>query len=85
LTGKSRHRANLTQWAPEAVAKQERSDHLVGSAGPSQARRTFMRKINESERPMPEIDLAKVCFIIEKSREYIGEEAGRTLWMTTSG
>jgi hypothetical protein len=44
-----------------------------------------MRKINESERPMPEIDLAKVCFIIEKSREYIGEEAGRTLWMTTSG
>ncbi len=35
-----------------------------------------MRKIDESERPMPEIDLAKVCFIIEKSREYLGEEAG---------
>ena len=35
-----------------------------------------MRKIDESERPMPEIDLAKVCFIIEKSREYVGEEAG---------
>jgi hypothetical protein len=52
--------------APEAVAKQERSDHLMGSAGPSQGRRTFMRKIDESERPMPEIDLAKVCFIIEK-------------------
>ena len=31
-----------------------------------------MRKIDESERPMPEIDLAKVCFIIEKSREYRG-------------
>ena len=35
-----------------------------------------MRKIDESDRPMPEIDLAKVCFIIEKSREYLGEEAG---------
>ncbi len=35
-----------------------------------------MRKIDESERPMPEIDLAKVCFIIEKSREYVGEEVG---------
>ena len=49
-----------------------------------------MRKINESERPMPEIDLAKVCFIIEKSREYIGERLAprrttRTPRMTTSG
>jgi hypothetical protein len=35
-----------------------------------------MRKIDESERPMPEIDLAKVCFIIEKSREYLGEDGG---------
>ena len=35
-----------------------------------------MRKIDESERPMPEIDLAKVCFIIEKSREYLGEDLG---------
>ena len=35
-----------------------------------------MRKIDESERPMPEIDLAKVCFIIEKSREYVGEDVG---------
>jgi len=35
-----------------------------------------MRRIDESDRPMPEIDLAKVCFIIEKSREYVGEEAG---------
>ena len=35
-----------------------------------------MRKIDESERPMPEIDLAKACFIIEKSREYLGEDAG---------
>ena len=35
-----------------------------------------MRKIDESERPMPEIDLAKVCFIIEKSQEYLGEDIG---------
>ena len=35
-----------------------------------------MRKIDEGERPMPEIELAKVCFIIEKSREYLGEDAG---------
>lgn len=35
-----------------------------------------MRRIDEYDRPMPEIDLAKVCFIIEKSREHLGEEAG---------
>ena len=35
-----------------------------------------MRRIDEYHRPMPEIDLTKVCFIIEKSREYRGEEAG---------
>jgi hypothetical protein len=35
-----------------------------------------MRVIDESERPMPEIDLAKLCFIIEKSREILSEEAG---------
>jgi hypothetical protein len=35
-----------------------------------------MRKIDESDRPMPEIDLAKVCFIIEKSREYLSEDVG---------
>ena len=35
-----------------------------------------MRKIDESDRPMPEIDLAKLCFIVEKSREYGGEEVG---------
>jgi hypothetical protein len=35
-----------------------------------------MRKIDESDPPMPEIDLAKVCFIIEKSREYLGEDVG---------
>jgi Protein of unknown function (DUF3775) len=35
-----------------------------------------MRRIDESERPMPEIDLAKACFIIEKSREYLGEDPG---------
>ena len=33
-----------------------------------------MRVIDESERPMPEIDLAKVCFIVEKSREILSEE-----------
>jgi hypothetical protein len=35
-----------------------------------------MRRIDESERPMPEINPAKVCFIIEKSREYLGEDVG---------
>ncbi len=35
-----------------------------------------MRRIDESERPMPEIDLAKACFIVEKSRELVAEEAG---------
>ena len=31
-----------------------------------------MRTVDESDRPMPEIDLAKACFIIE----YLGEGAG---------
>jgi hypothetical protein len=35
-----------------------------------------MRRIDESERPMPEINPAKVCFIIEKSREYLSEDIG---------
>ena len=35
-----------------------------------------MRRIDESERPMPEINPAKVCFIIEKAREYLGEDVG---------
>jgi len=35
-----------------------------------------MRRIDESERPMPEINPAKVCFIIEKSRAYLGEDVG---------
>ncbi len=35
-----------------------------------------MRKIDESERPMPEINPAKVCFVIEKSRELLGEDVG---------
>ena len=38
-----------------------------------------MRRIDEYDRPMPGIDLAKVCFVIEKSREYLGEEAGAEL------
>jgi len=33
-----------------------------------------MRKIDVSERPMPEINPAKVCFVIEKSRELLGED-----------
>lgn len=35
-----------------------------------------MRRIDEFERPMPEINPAKVCFIIEKSRAYLGEDVG---------
>ena len=35
-----------------------------------------MRRIDTSERPMPEINLAKVCFVIEKSRELLSEDAG---------
>ena len=35
-----------------------------------------MRKIDESERLMPEINPAKVCFIIQKSREYLTEDIG---------
>jgi hypothetical protein len=35
-----------------------------------------MRKIDASERPMPEINPAKVCFIVEKSREYLSADVG---------
>ena len=35
-----------------------------------------MRKIDVSERPMPEINPAKVCFVIEKSRELSSEDVG---------
>ncbi len=35
-----------------------------------------MRRIDKSERPMPEINPAKVCFIIEKAREYLSEDVG---------
>ena len=35
-----------------------------------------MRRINLSERPMPEINPAKVCFVIEKSRELLSEDVG---------
>ena len=35
-----------------------------------------MRKIDVSEQPMPEINPAKVCFVIEKSRELLGEDVG---------
>jgi hypothetical protein len=34
-----------------------------------------MRKIDLTERPMPEINPAKVCFIIEKSRDYLSESS----------
>jgi len=35
-----------------------------------------MRKIDLTEGPMPEINPAKVCFIIEMAREYHGEDVG---------
>lgn len=35
-----------------------------------------MRRVDASERPMPEINPAKVCFVIEKSRELFGEDVG---------
>lgn len=35
-----------------------------------------MRRIDASERPMPEINPAKVCFVIEKSREFLSEDVG---------
>jgi Protein of unknown function (DUF3775) len=38
--------------------------------------RPFMRKIDVSEQPMPEINTAKVCFVIEKSRELLSEDVG---------
>jgi hypothetical protein len=49
---------------------------LGGFSRAESGQEAFMHKIDESERPMPEIDLAKVCFIIEKSREYRGEDVG---------
>jgi hypothetical protein len=35
-----------------------------------------MRRIDAGERPMPEINLAKVCFVIEKSRELLSGDVG---------
>ena len=35
-----------------------------------------MRRIDVSERPMPEINPAKVCFVIEKAREFFAADAG---------
>ena len=35
-----------------------------------------MRRIDTSEKPMPEINPAKVCFIIEKARELFSEDVG---------
>src|SRR5208283_4585316 len=35
-----------------------------------------MRRIDASERSMPEINPAKVCFIIEKARELFSEDVG---------
>jgi hypothetical protein len=35
-----------------------------------------MRRIDASERPMPEINPAKVCFVIEKARERLSEDVG---------
>jgi Protein of unknown function (DUF3775) len=38
--------------------------------------RLLMRKIDLTERPMPEINPAKVCFIIEMAREYQSGDVG---------
>ena len=38
-----------------------------------------MRKVDESQPSMPEIAVAKVCFIIEKSRELIAFESGELI------
>jgi hypothetical protein len=35
-----------------------------------------MRRIDEGEKPMPEINPAKVCFVIAKSRELLSEDVG---------
>ncbi len=35
-----------------------------------------MRRIDTSERPMPEINPVKVCFVIEKARELFSEDVG---------
>jgi len=35
-----------------------------------------MRRIDEGEKPMPEINPDKVCFIIAKSREFLSEDVG---------
>ena len=36
-----------------------------------------MRRIDTDEqRPMPEINPAKVCFVIEKARELFSQDAG---------
>jgi hypothetical protein len=35
-----------------------------------------MRRIDTGERPMPEINPAKVCFVIEKARELLSEDPG---------
>ena len=35
-----------------------------------------MRRIDTGERPMPDINPAKVCFVIEKARELLSEDVG---------
>jgi len=35
-----------------------------------------MRRIDATDRPMPEINPAKVCFVIEKSRELLSQDVG---------
>ena len=37
-----------------------------------------MRRFDKSERPVPEINPANVCFIMEKSREYLSETSTST-------
>jgi hypothetical protein len=61
------------QWQSQAAILLAR----VPPAGREDGKETpVMRRIDASERPMPEINPAKVCFVIEKSREVLGEDVG---------
>jgi len=43
-----------------------------------QAESPRVKRIDTTERPMPEINPAKVAFVVEKSRELFGEDIGVT-------
>jgi hypothetical protein len=66
-------RPSALQWQSQAAILLAR----VPPAGREDGKETpVMRRIDASERPMPEINPAKVCFVIEKSREYLSEDLG---------